>query len=265
MKKAAWLSDIHLDFVFDKDLSELINEISQSNVDFVFISGDISNGNNIEKHLCYLHNNINVPIYFVLGNHDYYMGRSISSVQNIVRMICNEQLYWLPDHLNIELTKNTCLLGHGAWGDCQYGNWLNTGVRLADFRLIRELRNCTKDQRIKKLQNLGKESAYILNRNLKASVDYYKNIIILTHVPPFIEAARYEGKISHVDFLPFFACKSTGDVIKKYALEHKHVNFTVLCGHTHDHANVQILNNLNVKAASVEYGQPNIQEVIIIE
>jgi hypothetical protein len=39
---------------------------------------------------------------------------------------------------------------------------------------------------------------------------------------------------------------------------------TVLCGHTHSKAEVEMLNNLMVFAAHAEYGKPEIQKVFNI-
>ncbi len=34
-----------------------------------------------------------------------------------------------------------------------------------------------------------------------------------TYIPPFREAAWYEGRPSADDYLPFFSCKAVGDVL----------------------------------------------------
>jgi len=47
--------------------------------------------------------------------------------------------------------------------------------------------------------------------------------------------------------------------------EHPQCNLTVLCGHTHSPGVANILSNLQVKTGSAEYGQPRVQEVMIIE
>lgn len=84
-------------------------------------------------------------------------------------------------------------------------------------------------------------------------------MLVLTHVPPFREAARYRGEISTPDFTPYFASKAAGDAIRDAAEKHPETQFIVLCGHTHWPADVSVLPNLRVLAAAAEYGCPTIQ------
>ena len=52
------------------------------------------------------------PIYFVLGNHDYYQ----STVENVRQKVAelsqeNPSVNWLPETSLIQLSKDTLLLG----------------------------------------------------------------------------------------------------------------------------------------------------------
>jgi predicted MPP superfamily phosphohydrolase len=74
-----------------------------------------------------------------------------------------------------------------------------------------------------------------------------------------------KGKISDDEFLPHFACKVVGEVLRSVMAEHPECKLTVLCGHTHSPGVANILPNLFVKTGSAEYGYPRLQEVMIIE
>jgi len=87
----------------------------------------------------------------------------------------------------------------------------------------------------------------------------------LTHVPPFKEACWYQGKMGNDDWLPYFACKATGDVLLEMAQVRPDCHLTVLCGHTHHSGTIQMLPNLYVKTGSAEYGQPHVEEILTIE
>lgn len=72
----------------------------------------------------------------------------------------------------------------------------------------------------------------------------------------------HDGQVSNDDYLPFFASKITGDVLLEAAKDNPKIEFLVLCGHTHSDSYYKPLDNLTVKAGSVEYGKPTVQEVI---
>ena len=113
---------------------------------------------------------------------------------------------------------------------------------------------------------LADEAARHFETVLEEAVDTYKNIIAVTHIPPFREAAWYEGKTSNDDFLPFFACKAVGDVLEKMMQAHRESNLLFLCGHTHGGGGeLQVLDNLLVLTGEAEYGRPEIRRVLDVE
>ena len=81
------------------------------------------------------------PIYFVLGNHDYYQS-SVESVRQKVTQLSQENpsVNWLPETSLVQLNKDTLLLGEDCWADGRYGNYADSRVMLNDSRMIQELR-----------------------------------------------------------------------------------------------------------------------------
>lgn len=73
--KLAWLTDIHLNFLDADERKRLYQEIINTKCDGVLISGDIAEAPSIKNILQELAIFIKKPIYFVLGNHDYYRGQ----------------------------------------------------------------------------------------------------------------------------------------------------------------------------------------------
>lgn len=59
---------------------------------------------------------IKKPIYFVVGNHDYYKG-TICDVRNALTILSkeNDLLFWLPATGIQVLANNTILLGQDGW------------------------------------------------------------------------------------------------------------------------------------------------------
>ena len=81
-------------------------------------------------------------------------------------------------------------------------------------------------------------------------------------MPPFPESALYQGKLSGADYAPFFICKATGDALRQEAAAHPEREYLVLCGHTHEACEAQILPNLRVLTGGAEYRRPAIQRVL---
>jgi hypothetical protein len=118
------------------------------------------------------------------------------------------------------------------------------------------------------MQELADTAAKWLGDALYSAAAYAKPahdhdvFIVLTHIPPFEEVCLYGGKRSNKDYLPFYSCKATGDVLLAFAKEYPTINIIVLCGHTHSAAEYQPLPNLLVKCGKSEYYRPKIQEIL---
>ena len=72
--KLIWLSDLHCEFIGAFQLRAFVGEIVAEKPDAVLITGDISNARLLEYYLGLLAELLQCPIYFVLGNHDFYLG-----------------------------------------------------------------------------------------------------------------------------------------------------------------------------------------------
>ena len=267
MKRIAWLTDIHLEFVQSTlKIDALCDSVVALAPDCVLLGGDTGIAPNLKHYLLMLENRLQLPIYFVLGNHDFYRG-SIQRVRSLTQSLIqtSQWLRWLTIEGVIELTAHTGLIGHDSWADGRLGNGINSQVELNDYFLIDELTGLSPKQRFSKLNALGDEAAHHFRKVLTPALKRFRNILVLTHVPPFRDACWHEGRISDDDFLPHFTCKAVGDVLLSVMRAHPQCNLTVLCGHTHGQGETSILPNLRVKTGGAEYGQPKLQEVIFVE
>lgn len=266
--KLAWITDIHLNFLESADRKRFYQDIVTKKSDAVVVSGDIAEAPTVSDILEEMAQHTAKPIYFVLGNHDYYQ----SSVENVRQKVTqlskeNSSVNWLPETGLVQLNKDTLLLGEDCWADGRYGSYANSRVMLNDSRMIQELREGNiigKYQLLDAMQKLADSDAAKLKKNLQLAIQEHlpKKIIVLVHVPPFKESCMHEGKISNDDYLPFFASKITGDVLMDAAKANPDIDFLVLCGHTHSSSYYKPLDNLTVKAGNVEYGKPTVHEVI---
>lgn len=264
-KKILWITDIHLNFLTNKELESFIKKIQNESPDILLIGGDMGEAKSVCSYLQKLDQSIRCPIYFVLGNHDYY-GGSLSKVNEKVYRLTNssKKLFFLDIIPFVALTKDTALIGHSGWADGKFGNYHNSEVMLNDYTLIDEFIGLNKNQRLKKLNELGNEAATKIKKQLISAFKNYNKVLCLTHVPPFREACWHEGKISDDNYLPHFSCKVVGEAIKKIMKSRPDCCLEVLCGHTHSSGSTQILDNLSVITGKASYGKPEIQKIIYL-
>ncbi|MGB3222431.1 MAG: metallophosphoesterase [Desulforhopalus sp.] len=139
-KHYGWLTDIHLEFLTNKEAAAFVRYLALKGLDGLFVTGDISTANQIEDHLQLFEEIYKAPVYFVLGNHDYY-GGEIGSVRSIVQKVCRKSrwLHWLPASGVVPLNSNTCLIGHDGWADGRFGNYKRSKVLLNDYLKIQNL------------------------------------------------------------------------------------------------------------------------------
>ncbi|MDP3267913.1 MAG: hypothetical protein Q8M40_02575 [Legionella sp.] len=101
------------------------------------ITGDIAEAKDVCEILQEFSTYTNKPIYFVLGNHDYYFG-SVNNVREKVRALCaqNKNLIWLGEHKILALADGIVLVGHNGWADVSYGDFDHSFVNLNDSRAL---------------------------------------------------------------------------------------------------------------------------------
>ncbi|HLF93751.1 MAG TPA: metallophosphoesterase [Planctomycetota bacterium] len=261
--KLAWATDIHLDFLDGQQIEAFTAGLEKSGADAFLIGGDIAKAGSVEKHLRSLESRLLRPVYFVLGNHDFYVG-SIPKVRAAMSELSrgSRLLKWLPVAGVVPLTATTALVGHDGWGDARLGNADTTPVRLNDFVMIEELSAIPRDKRRDRLRALGDEAAAHVREVLPKALDRFPKSILLTHVPPFREACWHQGKISDDDWLPYFTCRAVGEALLEVMRARPDRDLTVLCGHTHGAGTAEILPNLRVWTGGADYGHPRIERLI---
>ena len=256
--KIAFMSDLHLNFVPKFAVDNLIKEMMP--YDMAIIAGDISEAPSLDKLLDYLSLGFNKPIYYIHGNHDAYYGSFNQIYQigiernNKPGQLCK----WLQDCGIVKLSDNTCLIGHDGFYDCRNGNFFQSDFSLSDFDLIEDLKRYSGRYNLFSLCNrLGDDSAVYIEETFAKAAQTYKNIVFVTHVPPFIEASLYMGKPSSKDALPFFSNKAAGDAIKRFARSYPKINVLCLTGHSHDPAYYKF-GNVQTITAGAKYYEPAI-------
>ena len=125
-----FISDIHLGSNSERHLLKIINEINKCEIDFLLIGGDLIDSSSASIASLKHFKNLKCPIYFVTGNHEYYIKNSNSIISNL-------------NKYNIKHISNK-------------------SVTFNDLNLIGIDDNLSKEQQIKLLNNNLKETNYNL-------------------------------------------------------------------------------------------------------
>ena len=286
--KIAWGTDLHLDHLSHKQLVKFMKTIASNESDILILTGDISNGDRLNNHLGLICKASPVPVYFVLGNHDYYGTDSMATTQAIAGSYgYQSKMTYLDNSAPFQLDWRTWLVGVGGWADGRAGNFMKSKIWIADYSsipdlaiyrnekrgLIQHLKDQKDEKELKKqftsirrsvlrhIKELGKKQANVLRRQLKKLPEEAQHILVATHVPPWKAAAWNRGRTADDDWAPHFTCVSTGEVLTEFMGDHPDRTMTVLCGHTHGHGNVHILPNLQcITQASCEDGRDDYEE-----
>jgi 3',5'-cyclic AMP phosphodiesterase CpdA len=266
MKRIAWMTDIHLNFLLAEQTRAFLLSTARLRPDAVLVSGDIGEAHNVCDYLALMCELLEAPVYFVLGNHDYYHGY-IAEVRNRVAQFCADRpgLVYLTCQDAIELTPHVALVGHDGWADAREGNYDRSLVSMMDFRVIAELYGLTRQARRKVLEALGDEAAAHVRRVLPMAFQRCRAALLLTHVPPLRGACWHEGKISDDDWAPHFTCRALGDAILEIMAARPDNRLTVLCGHTHGQGECRPLPNVEILTGGAEYGNPAVQRVLELD
>jgi len=266
VKRLAWLSDIHLNFLSFEDRLEFYDSIVENRVDAALVSGDIAEAWSLSGVLAEMVARLPIPVYFVLGNHDYY-GRSIAAVRDdaAAAVAKSPSLVYLTQAGVVKLSERTALVGHDGWADGRLGDYAGSKVVLNDYVHIREFIGLDAAARLAKLQELADEAVQHFRRVLPEALDSYRHVILVTHVPPFREACWHEGHTSGPEFLPHFASGALGEALLEIMRPRRRRKLTVLCGHTHGRGTCRPLPNLEVFTAGAEYGRPEIEQIFAVK
>jgi predicted phosphohydrolase len=261
---ALWLGDLHLDKTSEQKRQQLLDHIHSIESDCVIISGDVSNARHLLNHLTRLaSSSMPRPLYYVPGNHDYH-GSSMAEIQRALALISKKvaNFHFLDGTRTFPLGHGTCLIGHGGWADARAGYGQHTLIDSPDWHAIHDFRGMDQQQALRKMDELGRESAAAIRKLLPRALAQYQHVAIATHVPPFPSAVRYDDQPCGRMHLPHFSNLSLGLAILGIARAFPHRRITVLAGHAHSGYTQTIQPNLSIRVGHARTGRPSVFEVV---
>ena len=262
MNRVVWLTDIHLNFLTPQSVDAFLASIIAAQPTSVLIGGDIAEAHDVIGYFERIDDALERPIYFVLGNHDYYFG-SIYQMRSQVDELCARRpnLHYLTHSGALSLAEGVGIVGHDGWADGRLGDFERSVVSMYDYKLIKDLVGLNKRERWEVLKRLGDEAAAHIRKVLPAALDQFPHVMLLTHVPPLREACWHEGQVSDDQWAPHFTCKAVGDAVLEIMGSRPERQLTVLCGHTHGCGESRPLPNVLILTGGAQYGRPEIQRI----
>lgn len=258
-----WTTDPHLDQVQPHQLIEFAKRIQASGADACVITGDIANGLSIAGTLRLLTSVIAMPIYYVLGNHDYW-GMSRSSVHASLKAFPIPGTQWLTDIDCIELSPSTGLVGEDGWYDGRAGKQYGSPIALNDWDLMDEFIGKPHFVLRQLFADLGTASALSAKEKLEKAFLKYQHVFFATHVPPYPESAWYAGKPSDANWLPFMTNCIMGEMLYRLMDSLPGKKLHVLCGHSHGKREFRPIPNLLVTTGYARYKHPAINKIFSV-
>jgi predicted MPP superfamily phosphohydrolase len=270
-----WISDCHLNHLRASGAAQTFGAYLGVEHDFdaVVVTGDIAEAPSVRMLLEDFARGVGKPVFFVLGNHDYYFG-SIAGVEKEVGKIRDPNLVWLDQAPEpILLDPDTALVGQGGWYDGQFGDAEKSRVIMSDFELIKDFKPHYHERTwlfdyggradlLDKLRTLSKQHAKAARIKLLAALKLRRQVIFATHYPPFSGACWHEGNLSDPHWMPWFTSGYMGEMLGDVAADHPDNRILVLCGHTHSPGMYEHLPNLLVLTGKAVYGAPEVAGVL---
>lgn len=264
--KICWLSDIHLNFVSEEAAKALFESVRVHDSQCVFVTGDISESPALSFHLDLMDQIVGKPVYFILGNHDFWYSTTQMIWENLPKLV-NKMSFmkYMTAGTYMPLDTETCVIGHDGWYDARYGDAAGSKFGMRDWSIMGDYVNCKNiHQVIEKSQEIAAHSVEHFRKNLVETVKRYKKIVLLTHMPPFDDTHIYQGQIGEAHAQPWFTNRMLGELFYTAAKANPGIQFVVFAGHTHGRISKDILPNLLVHVAGVDYGAPVIQSITSI-
>ncbi len=285
--KLGFATDIHLDHVKTikgaRKQFRVGKSLAERGFDALIVSGDISTGKMFKEHMPAFIEGVGKPVYFVLGNHDFWQGFESHVWEEAAKY---------PGFLDragvVELTPDVGLCGVTGWYDCRAGNYIESEVAMGEFDEMPRFKNLGPDRLFewddyrKKMmpkrgpwplgrkQDLGRKCQSFADEQTRAfmpvleeAAKKYPKVFIVTHFPLWEEACFSPGghltKGNEYDdgWLPWSCNIELGARIEALAADFPDTEFQTFTGHTHGAGEAQILPNLRAICGAANYGQPD--------
>lgn len=250
-------SDLHLDHLNDEERAAFLASLAgMRDADTVtLVTGDTTVFRRLWEDLDAVAQAGAGPTLYVLGNHDLWGGSFALAPKALRNHSAPDGKGVFMDLVgSVTLPDGAYVVGDSGWYDGRNGEQGNPRFIMNDWFYIEEYRG--KNPRSFSAV-LADARASAMEAKLRAAIaSGAERLIALTHVPPWVESCRHQGRVSDDYALPWFSSRAMADAIDQVSSEHPNVMIEVLAGHTHDRCSWRRSGNVNVTVAAADYGRP---------
>lgn len=265
MKKIGWLTDPHFDKCDIDYFYQISKKFKAENLDGLIITGDISEGGTTMLYLSFLEKLISKPIWFVLGNHDWYnVSRDVGF--ELIKKYSNHNLIFLDDIPFIKLNKTTCLIGGENWWDAFFkqsfglldGMYMSEDYEKISF-ISPEKHESNPFSKIKLLAAIKSD---VLIEKLINAFKIFDTVYLAVHVPPFKEGCLFSAIEMPENWLNHFCDHELGIKLKLLMKSYPEKELKILSGHTHSKSTKKIKQNIKQYVGASTLKKPKICDII---
>lgn len=273
--KLTLCTDIHLNFLEIDAITKFSDTVFRAGSDAVLITGDISEADKLSHHLKIFAAIVDKPIYFVLGNHDYWHDGFSQAAEAMGQLSKdNPDIVWLQDRGVVPLTPNTALIGVDGWYDAGYGDWMQGALFMNDWNYIKDFASMKipgtygggrpdMGAIISLCRHKASQDASKAEHFIEKAFETHDHVIFATHVPPWLAVAMHRGKNTEFNVQPYYISRTMGNMLEHVmGKQPAGKTLDVFCGHTHSKAEALIAANLKATCLGAEYGHPAISEIL---
>lgn len=262
--RLAWVTDPHLDHATLAALTAHVRAVHAAEADAVVLTGDLATAKTLVQWLRAYRRMLELPLYFVLGNHDFW-GGGIASVREEVRRLhsAEQGLCYLTVTEPVALADGVTLVGHDGWYDARAGAWDAPRFRMQDWGRIAEYAGAAGHAGIVAVSRALADAAEAeLVPRVAAAAAGNGTVLVVTHVPPWPLAAGRPGSRGE-SIAPWYVSRGLGLALERVAAAHPAVSFRVLAGHAHRRREgMAIAPNLTCDVGGARYGTPGIERLL---
>lgn len=264
--KLGFATDIHLDTIVGANrpgcvVQRIAGETLGKGCDALVISGDISTGKHFDRHFAAFCEGAKVPVYFVLGNHDFW-----DAPESVVRATAATFPGYLDTAGVVELTPSAALVGRSGWYDTLSGQPNESKVKVDDWfrasRLLPSYSSNTPELLHRACQMWSEEETEKAIPLLEAAAASYQRVYFATHFPIFEPDGTPD--IAERKWWPWSLNTTLGRALREVTDRHPNNDFTVLTGHTHRARRTQVSENLTCIGGKADFGNPQLAESWVV-
>lgn len=259
--RLGFATDIHIDhLVDDKGYARQrgCGRYIAEGLDALIIGGDISTGVHFKDHFTAFCKGAGIPVYFVLGNHDFW-----DAPDAVVRVTAASFPGYLDQAGVVELAPAVGLVGRSGWYDTLTGNPFDSPIKVNDWHRVERLIPAWRIPQLlqQECRQWASEEAEKARIDLEKAAAAYPRVFFVTHFPCFTKACWDEHGRPDVEengWWPWSIDTTLGHVLLEVTAKHPQVDFTLLTGHTHGGGRTQLTTNLTCISGKARDGVPQL-------